>query len=61
MERPWQWRRVDCPLLVKDELLPQTEEIEHFGVLLTNVEKREREINRQISAALARAKFIRLE
>lgn len=47
------WKRVHCPLLVRDEVLPLVEEFKCLGVLLKNEGKRERETKTWISAASA--------
>ena len=47
------WKRVDCPLLVWGESLPQLEEFKYLGVLFTSEGKMEREIDRWIGAASA--------
>ena len=46
-------KRVECPLRVRDEILPQVEEFKYLGVLFTSEGRMEREINRRIGAASA--------
>uniref|UniRef100_A0A3Q2XCZ8 Reverse transcriptase domain-containing protein n=1 Tax=Haplochromis burtoni TaxID=8153 RepID=A0A3Q2XCZ8_HAPBU len=41
-------KKVECPLRVRDETLPQMEEFKYLGVLFTSDGKREREIDRWI-------------
>ncbi len=43
------WKRVDCPLWVREELLPQVEEFKYHGVLFRSEGKMEREIDRTIT------------
>ena len=47
------WKRVDCPLSVGGELLPQVEDFKYLGVLFTNERKMEREFDRGIRAVSA--------
>ncbi|KAF7225184.1 tyrosine aminotransferase, partial [Nothobranchius furzeri] len=47
------WKRVECLLRVRDEVLPQVEEVKYLGVLFTSEGKLEREIDRWIGAASA--------
>ena len=47
------WKRMDCPLQVGEELLPQVKELKYLGVLFTSEGEIEREIDRQIGAASA--------
>ena len=47
------WKRVDCPIKVRGELLPQVEEYKYLGVFFTSEGKMEQEIDGQIGAALA--------
>lgn len=44
-------KRVECPLQIWDEVLPQVQEFKCLTVLLTNEGRMEREIDRQIWAA----------
>uniref|UniRef100_A0A3Q3CXU9 Reverse transcriptase domain-containing protein n=1 Tax=Haplochromis burtoni TaxID=8153 RepID=A0A3Q3CXU9_HAPBU len=46
-------KKVECPLRVRDETLPQMEEFKYLGVLFTSDGKREREIDRWIGAVAA--------
>ncbi|KAI3351447.1 hypothetical protein L3Q82_020304 [Scortum barcoo] len=46
-------KRVDCPLRVGEEFLPQVEEFKYLGVLFTSEGKMEREMDRRIGAASA--------
>ncbi|XP_051936482.1 uncharacterized protein LOC127610385 [Hippocampus zosterae] len=46
-------KRVECPLRVGGEILPQVEEFKYLGVLFTSEGRREREIDRRIGAASA--------
>ena len=46
-------KRVDCPLQVGGEFLPQVEEFRYLGVLFTSEGRMEREIDRRIGAASA--------
>ncbi|XP_051789808.1 uncharacterized protein LOC127529636 [Erpetoichthys calabaricus] len=46
-------KRVECPLRVGGEILPQVEEFKYLGVLFTSEGRMEREIDRRISAASA--------
>ncbi len=46
-------KRVDCPLWVREELLPQVEEFKYLGVLFRSEGKMEREIDRWTGAASA--------
>ncbi|TWW77456.1 Transposon TX1 uncharacterized 149 kDa protein ORF 2 [Takifugu flavidus] len=47
------WKKVECLLQVKEEILPQVEEFKYLGVLFTSEGRMEREIDRQIGAASA--------
>uniref|UniRef100_A0A8C9VV72 ribonuclease H n=1 Tax=Scleropages formosus TaxID=113540 RepID=A0A8C9VV72_SCLFO len=47
------WKKVDCPLRVRGELLPQVEEFKYLGVLFTSEGKMERQVDRRIGAASA--------
>ena len=47
------WKRVDCPLQVGGESLPQVEEFKYLRVLLMSEGKMEQEIDRWIGAASA--------
>ena len=44
------WKRVDCPLWVGGESLPQFEEFKYLGVFFASQGKMEREIGRLGSA-----------
>ncbi|MDF4405451.1 reverse transcriptase domain-containing protein, partial [Vibrio parahaemolyticus] len=46
-------KRVDCPLQVRGEVLPQVEEFKYLGILFTSEGRMEREIDRRIGAASA--------
>nr|XP_049578940.1 vacuolar protein sorting-associated protein 4A isoform X1 [Syngnathus scovelli]XP_049578941.1 vacuolar protein sorting-associated protein 4A isoform X1 [Syngnathus scovelli]XP_049578942.1 vacuolar protein sorting-associated protein 4A isoform X1 [Syngnathus scovelli]XP_049578943.1 vacuolar protein sorting-associated protein 4A isoform X1 [Syngnathus scovelli]XP_049578944.1 vacuolar protein sorting-associated protein 4A isoform X1 [Syngnathus scovelli]XP_049578945.1 vacuolar protein sorting- len=46
-------KRVECPLRIGDEILPQVEEFKYLGVLFTSEGRMEREIDRRIGAASA--------
>ncbi|CAI5677887.1 unnamed protein product [Oreochromis niloticus] len=46
-------KRVECPLRVGDEFLPQVEEFKYLGVLFASDGRREPEIDRRIGAAAA--------
>uniref|UniRef100_A0A3P9D6Y1 Uncharacterized protein n=1 Tax=Maylandia zebra TaxID=106582 RepID=A0A3P9D6Y1_9CICH len=46
-------KRVECPLRVGDEFLPQVEEFKYLGVLFASDGRRELEIDRRIGAAAA--------
>ena len=46
------WKRVECPLRVGNEILPQVEEFKYLGVLFTSEGRMEREIDGRIGAAL---------
>ncbi len=46
-------KRVECPLWVGDEILPQVEEFKYLGVLFTSEGRMEREIDRWVGAASA--------
>ncbi|KAL4006357.1 guanylate cyclase activator 1 [Sarotherodon galilaeus] len=46
-------KRVECPLWVRDEFLPQVEEFKYLGALFTSDGRREREIDRRIGATAA--------
>ena len=46
-------KRVECPLQVGEEVLPQVEEFKYLGVLFTSDGTMEREIDRRIGAASA--------
>ncbi|KAL4005315.1 hypothetical protein ACER0C_005028 [Sarotherodon galilaeus] len=46
-------KRVECPLRVGDEFLPQVEEFKYHGVLFASDGRREPEIDRRIGAATA--------
>uniref|UniRef100_A0A8C9VLN8 Reverse transcriptase domain-containing protein n=1 Tax=Scleropages formosus TaxID=113540 RepID=A0A8C9VLN8_SCLFO len=46
-------KKVDCPLRVRGELLPQVEEFKYLGVLFTSEGKTERQVHRRIGAASA--------
>ncbi|MDF4355550.1 hypothetical protein P3445_23995, partial [Vibrio parahaemolyticus] len=46
-------KRVDCPLQVGGEVLPQVEEFKYLGILFTSEGRMEREIDRRIGAASA--------
>nr|XP_049580440.1 charged multivesicular body protein 1a isoform X2 [Syngnathus scovelli] len=46
-------KRVECPLRIGDEILPQVEEFKYLGVLFTIEGRMEREIDRRIGAASA--------
>ena len=46
-------KRVECPLRVGDEILPQVEEFKYLGVSFTSEGTMEREIDRRIGAASA--------
>ncbi|XP_076732247.1 LINE-1 reverse transcriptase homolog [Maylandia zebra] len=46
-------KRVECPLPVGDEFLPQVEEFKYLGVLFASDGRREPEIHRRIRAAAA--------
>uniref|UniRef100_A0A669C5T3 Reverse transcriptase domain-containing protein n=1 Tax=Oreochromis niloticus TaxID=8128 RepID=A0A669C5T3_ORENI len=46
-------KRVECPLRVRDETLPQVEEFKYHGVLFMSDGRREREIDRWIGAVAA--------
>ncbi|TWW62414.1 hypothetical protein D4764_04G0010610 [Takifugu flavidus] len=45
------WKKVECLLRVKEEILPQVEEFKYLGVLFTSGGRMEREIDRRIGAA----------
>ncbi|XP_051775984.1 uncharacterized protein LOC127526050 [Erpetoichthys calabaricus] len=45
------WKRVECPLRVGSEILPQVEEFKYLGVLFMSEGRMEREIDRRIGAA----------
>ncbi|TWW73387.1 hypothetical protein D4764_15G0007810 [Takifugu flavidus] len=47
------WKKVECLLRVKEEILPQVEEFKYLGVLFTSEGRMEREIDRRIGAASA--------
>ncbi|TWW73526.1 hypothetical protein D4764_15G0009200 [Takifugu flavidus] len=47
------WKKVECLLRVKEELLPQVEEFKYLGVLFTSEGKMEQEIDRRIGAVSA--------
>ena len=47
------WKRVECPLRVRNEILPQVEEFKYLGVLFTSEGRMEREIDRWIGTASA--------
>ncbi|TWW56340.1 Plexin-A1 Semaphorin receptor NOV [Takifugu flavidus] len=46
-------KKVECLLRVKEEILPQVEELKYLGVLFTNEGRMEQEIDRRIGAASA--------
>ena len=46
-------KRVECPLQVGGEVLPQVEEFKYLGILVTSEGRMEREIDRRIGAASA--------
>ena len=46
-------KRVECPLRVRNEILPQVEEFKYLGGLFTSEGRMEREIDRRIGAASA--------
>uniref|UniRef100_A0A8C6PI18 Reverse transcriptase domain-containing protein n=1 Tax=Nothobranchius furzeri TaxID=105023 RepID=A0A8C6PI18_NOTFU len=46
-------KRVECLLWVRDEVLPQVEELKYLGVLFSSEGKLEREIDRRIGVASA--------
>lgn len=46
-------KRVDCPLVIRDEFVPRVEEFKYLGVLFTSDGRRGKDIDRQISAAAA--------
>nr|XP_005726011.1 PREDICTED: uncharacterized protein LOC102198589 [Pundamilia nyererei] len=46
-------KRVDCPLVIRDEFLPRVEEFKYLGVLFSSDGRRGKDIDRQISAAAA--------
>ncbi|MDG2633017.1 hypothetical protein P7M35_24665, partial [Vibrio parahaemolyticus] len=46
-------KRVDCPLQVGGEVLPQVEEFKYLGILFMSEGRMEREIDRRIGAASA--------
>ena len=46
-------KRVECPLQVGGEVLPQVEEFKYLGILFTSEGRMEREIDRRIGAAAA--------
>ncbi|KAI3353859.1 hypothetical protein L3Q82_004862 [Scortum barcoo] len=48
------WKRVDCPLWVGEEFLPQVEDFKYLGVLFTSEGKMEREMDRWIGAGVRR-------
>ncbi len=47
------WKRVDCPLRVGEELLPQVEEFKDLKVLFTSEGKMEQEIDRRIEEGVS--------
>ncbi|TWW64244.1 hypothetical protein D4764_03G0012520 [Takifugu flavidus] len=49
------WKKVECLLRVKQEILPQVEEFKYLGVLFTSEGRMEREIDRRIGAAPVRS------
>ncbi|TWW64146.1 hypothetical protein D4764_03G0011540 [Takifugu flavidus] len=48
-------KKVECLLRVKEEIMPQVEEVKYLGVLFTSEGRMEREIDRQIGAAPLRS------
>ena len=52
-------KRVECPLRVGDEVLPQVEEFKYLGILFTSEGRMEREIDRRIGAASAVMRVLR--
>ena len=51
--RVFSWKRVECPLRVGNENLPQVEELKYLRVLFTSEGQMEQEIDRWIGAASA--------
>ncbi|TWW56724.1 hypothetical protein D4764_08G0007110 [Takifugu flavidus] len=47
------WKKVECLLRVKEEILPQVEEFKYLGVLFTSEGRMEQEVDRRIGAASA--------
>ncbi|TWW68240.1 hypothetical protein D4764_19G0000380 [Takifugu flavidus] len=47
------WKKVECLLQVKEEILPQVKEFKYLGVLFTSEGRMEQEIDRRIGAASA--------
>ncbi|TWW56333.1 hypothetical protein D4764_08G0003200 [Takifugu flavidus] len=47
------WKKVECLLWVKEEILPQVEVFKYLGVLFTSEGRMEQEIDRRIGAASA--------
>ena len=52
------WKKVNCLLRFKEEILPQVGEFKYLWVLFTSEGRMEREIDRQIGAASAVSKVI---
>ncbi|TWW56354.1 hypothetical protein D4764_08G0003410 [Takifugu flavidus] len=51
------WKKVECLLRVKEQILPQVEEFKHLGVLFTSEGRMEQEIDRRIGAVSAVMRF----
>ncbi|MDG2595023.1 reverse transcriptase domain-containing protein, partial [Vibrio parahaemolyticus] len=52
-------KRVDCPLEVGEEVLPQVEEFKYLGILFTSEGRMEREMDRRVGVASAVMRALR--
>ena len=52
------WKRVDCPILVREELLPQEGEFKYFRVLFKDEGKMKWKVDRRIRMAASACQFV---